>query len=225
MKQSRMIWGVLLLWLLTAAAGCSITPDNDTAEQLRPLLNSERIQLKFGSYGIDVLESGSEIRVSNLYSLDDDQKITRTFAVVQYPATVDPRFAQEHQVILNGGSIGAVFKRNGWSVIKRHLYFGEVEESTDYAGIYRLMGNIDPIELAVHVYELAVRKNDTQLSYARIAEVHHPAYLAFDELRRIYPQLFDELLVKSGSTDGFLETITHKMKRQVSGRLHSNPSN
>ena len=34
------------------------------------ILNSERIQMKFGSYGLDILYSDHDIRVSYLYSLD-----------------------------------------------------------------------------------------------------------------------------------------------------------
>ena len=76
------------------------------------LLNSERIKMKFGSYKIKVLYKNSKLRVSDLYSSNDGRKTTRTFAVVQYPKTIDSIFLKEHIQILNGQSIGKVFKEN-----------------------------------------------------------------------------------------------------------------
>ena len=73
--------------------------------------NSERIRLKFGSYGIEVLESGQGIRVSNLYSIKDGVRTNRTFAVVAYPDVIEPEFSEEHDAIINGQSIGNVFRR------------------------------------------------------------------------------------------------------------------
>ena len=77
------------LLLLFAAVACESDPSPEanttakvTIEELRPLLNSERIERKFGSYGIDVLRNDDAVRMSNLYSLRDGEKICRTFAVV-----------------------------------------------------------------------------------------------------------------------------------------------
>ncbi len=200
------------LFLLVVLAGCATAPDN--RQTAMPLLNSERIQQKFGSYGIDVLESDSALRVSNLYSLDDDRKTTRTFAVVKYPDEVDDAFAEEHLTILNGGSIGAVFKRNGWQVIKQHEYFGTINAAADYAGIYRLMGDIQPVDLAVHIYRLDIRKDNMTFQYAEIAEVHHPDYLQVVDLQGIYPGIYDELMVQTRSVERFLNTVVSKMSQQ-----------
>ncbi len=148
-----------------------------------PLLNSERIEQAFGSYGIEVLESDGVVRVSNLYSVEGDEKICRTFAVVRYPAEIDPLFAAEHDLILSGESIGAVFKQRGWTVKKHHLYMGELPASPRVAGLMRLA---DAPPLATHIYVLEVVKGEAAFEYARIEEAHHPDYLTLDDLRSIY---------------------------------------
>ena len=67
--------------------------------------NSDRIRLKFGSYGIEVLDSDGGIRVSNLYSIDNGITTVRTFAVVALPAVIEPEFCKEHDAIINGECI------------------------------------------------------------------------------------------------------------------------
>ena len=47
-------------------------------------LNSERIRQNFGSYGVDVLSNENKRRISSLYSIDGDEKTTRTYAVVDF---------------------------------------------------------------------------------------------------------------------------------------------
>lgn len=149
----------------------------------RALLNSERIEQRFGSYGIDVLESGAEYRVSNLYSLDGGQKTCRTFAVVRYPDRVDAAFAAEHEAILAGGSIGAVFAAAGWRVEKRHLAFATLAATPRVASLMRIASGA---ALAVHVYVLDIVKGESRFQYAAIVEIHHPDYLGVGDLRAIY---------------------------------------
>lgn len=149
----------------------------------RELLNSERIERTFGSYGIEVLESSARLRVSSLYSGQGESRVCRTFAVVRYPEPVDPRIAAEHALILGGASIGSTFTGRGWAVVKTHSYFGEINAS---ARLKKLMGGIDELRLAVDVYALDVVKSGVRLRYATIAEVHHPDYLRLADLVRIY---------------------------------------
>ena len=151
--------------------------------QERELLNSERIAQTFGNYGIEVLSSDAELRVSRLYSSEGTQEVCRTFAVVAYPSVVDPRFADVHEAIQAGGSIGSTFTAAGWRVDKTNLYFGEIASSPRLAS---LMGGIEPTELAVHVYGLSVVKDGVSLEYASIVEVHHPDYLRREDLEVIY---------------------------------------
>ena len=83
--------------------GGSSTEENHS----RPLRNSDRIKIKYGSYGIDIIENGDNIRVSNLYSTHNDVKTNRTFAVVAFPDIIEAAFKTEHQSVINGQSIGA----------------------------------------------------------------------------------------------------------------------
>src|SRR5690606_28006097 len=99
------------------------------------------------------------------------------------PARIDPSFQREHDEIVAGGSIGAVFAANGWTVTKRHLHFGELPATPKVA---RLMSTDQGTPLAVHVYVLTVAKGGNSFDYATIAEVHHPDYLSSDDLPRIY---------------------------------------
>jgi len=149
----------------------------------REPLNSERIEARFGSYGVEVLESGTKFRVSNLFSGDAAHKICRTFAVVRYPLAIDPAFAEEHAAILAGGSIGAVFTAAGWQVRKTHLFYGEVAASERLA---QLMHVALGTSLAEHAYVLDVAKDGRVLTYATLVEIHHPDYLSRSELPAIY---------------------------------------
>ena len=64
-------------------------------EAERTPLNSERIEARYGSYGIEVLESDTRIRESNLFSEHAGGRVTRTFAIVQYPEIVHSEFSDE----------------------------------------------------------------------------------------------------------------------------------
>ena len=147
------------------------------------MLNSERIEQAFGSYGLEVLSSTPTLRVSKLFSTHDEQEICRTFAVVAYPREVDGTIAAEHAAILDGGSIGATFAASGWRVSKVHHYYGELPST---AKTEELMGGIEPRQLAVHVYALGVSRGGLQIDYASIVEVHHPDYLDVADLAELY---------------------------------------
>lgn len=175
----------------------------------RELLNSERIERRFGSYGIDVLHSDGRFRVSNLWSLHDGAKICRTFAVVAYPPSIDARFRREHEEIVAGGSIGAVFARSGWVVTKRHLHFGELPATRKVAG---LMRTDEGVPLAVHVYVLTVTKDEASFDYATIAEVHHPDYLSSADLPRIYGAPADDADAHDGLVREILAETAARMR-------------
>ena len=190
MKSAHCLLVVLILVALPISPCWS--NDNGQAAQsaskgtARPLLNSERIKQKFGSYGIDVLKDDGAVRISSLYSLQQGQKVTRTLAVVVYAPSIPAPIQQEHQAIIAGGSIGEVFARSGWLVKKENLYIGEISASADFDEIYALMGESGEVDLAVNIYKLAVCKEGTCFAYATISEVHHPDYLGLSDLGEIY---------------------------------------
>jgi hypothetical protein len=177
-KLQCLFGGILLIYVV---AGCATAHDP---------LNSERISRKFGSYGIEVIENNNNIRVSNLYSTETAGRICRTFAVVGMTDLVDPAFAAEHDRIMHGASIGAVFRAAGWAVDKRHLYIGEIAVGRQATRLLRLMRIEAPVTLAVHVYLLGIWKNELAFDYAMIAEVHHPDYLTVAELREVFGSEF-----------------------------------
>jgi len=172
------------------------------------LLNSERIEKKFGGYGIDVLYNSTRLRVSNLY---DGKKITRTLAVVDYPETIDSAFSKEHEAIVNGGSIGSVFKAQGWKIEKKNIYLGELSPSAEYNRLYTLMGNIPPTKLSVWIYVFYIRKEGKEFPYATISEVYHPDYLSLAALSCIVKDA-DAYLERTKAVAHELKKVTKSMK-------------
>ena len=126
-------------------------------------LNSERIEKRFGSYGIEVLASEAGLRRSSLFSFDGDTSTCRTYAVVRFVEQLDERYNDAHSKVLAGKSIGATFKEDGWDVRKRTLYIGTVrlpESATSVGELMRLTGAHD---IALHVYQLVLARDETEL--------------------------------------------------------------
>jgi hypothetical protein len=172
-------------WLAVATAHAQL-PSGDGAAPSRELLNSERIEQKFGSYGIAVLAADERLRVSNLFSGDGTEArptICRTFAVVRYPDATASELAVEHAEIVKGGSIGAVFAAHGWRVLKTHLYFGETAASDRVAAVMQIATGTP---VALHAYLLTVAKDGVEHDYAALVEIHHPDYLSLADLRDVY---------------------------------------
>jgi len=181
--------------------------------QVSELGNSDRIRLKFGNYGIGIVENGLRIRVSNLYSTEDGVKTNRTFAVVMLPEIIEPAFCKEHDAIINGQSIGIVFKANGWQIEKRHQYIGELDVGPDFSAVHSVFGDIGETRPVIHVYSLLIKKDNVQYPYASIAEVHHPDYLGLEDLRAIFGKDFDDSRVKDRDAADFLKIVESKMRR------------
>lgn len=182
-------------------------------EQASDMGNSDRIRLKFGSYGIEIIENDIRIRVSNLYSETAGVKTNRTFAVVMYPAVIERAFRNEHEAIINGQSIGDVLKKNGWIIEKRHQYIGELGTFPDFSAVHSVFGDIGAVRPVIHLYSLFIKKDKNVFHYASIAEVHHPDYLGLEELKTIYGKEFDDALVKDQDTIDFLRVVASKMQR------------
>jgi hypothetical protein len=157
------------------------------------LLNSERIARTFGSYGVDVLQASSERRVSSLYSVSGDDKITRTFAVVKFSGPARRAFASEHSQVEAGQSLGVVFKSAGWEIEKNNIFIGEMEIPRKYGLLSELMQIDLPKFLAAHVYQFVIRKDGRSYDYATIVELHHPDYLSAEDLEAVYGEIiFDD---------------------------------
>lgn len=181
-------------------------------EEFVDLGNSDRIRLKFGNYGIDIVENELRVRVSNLFSTSEGVKTNRTFAVVMYPAVIEPAFRKEHKAITEGQSIGIVFKEHGWQIDKRHQYVGELEPLSGFSGVHSVFGDIGLARPVIHVYSLIVKKDDQEFHYASITEVHHPEYLGLEELRSIFEVEHDGAGTKTQETIEFLSIVKSKMQ-------------
>jgi hypothetical protein len=150
------------------------------------LLNSERVEQRFGNYGIDVLASEAGLRRSSLYSAEDDSRICRTYAVVRFTDEPDQSFGAEHTKVLAGNSLGEVFKAEGWSIHKQTLHIGSLVVDDKRSGIGELMQLSDVRNLALHVYQLLLVRPEQVFEYATIIEAHHPDYLLESDLLETY---------------------------------------
>ncbi len=155
-------------------------------EQLRPLLNSERIEICFGSYGVEVLRQDGNLRIASLYSLEGDERITRTLAVSEFASNLPDTLDTAYRAIRAGATMGATLEAAGWQVEKRQRYSGEVARSKA-SGC--LSGPPDPQaqqSLAVQVYDLyAVREHEV-VRFALLAELHDPRYLTLPDLQHLH---------------------------------------
>jgi hypothetical protein len=168
------------LLLFLAIAGCATT---------EPMLNSERIEKQFGSFGIDVVESDASKRIANLYSMEGGRRVCRTWATVRFPDDIDARVESEHALVLEGQPMGAVFKAHGWRVSKRNLRIGSRPLTGSDHRMVRLMQIHESATVAYHSYVFAVSKGSTALDYAVITETHHPDYLSRSDLEEIYGEV------------------------------------
>lgn len=150
------------------------------------LLNSERIEQRFGSYGIEVLSQSDGVRRSSLYSFENDIKVCRTYAVVHFMDAATPRVAAPHADVLAGESIGATFRSSGWEINKITLYIGSLPMQDPNNPIANLMHLDGSENLGVHAYQLVLSKDDQTIEYAMIVETHHPEYLKVPELDSLY---------------------------------------
>ena len=163
--------------IAAALSACALEPES---------LNSERIEDRFGSYGIEVLSHEAGIRRSSLYSVDGETRICRTYAVVRFVDESTPRVAEAHAEILAGQSIGATFKSTGWQIGKVTLHVGSLTPGGPDHALNSLMRIDGSTELAVHAYQLVLEKDAQTIDYATIVETHHPDYMSRQELEDLY---------------------------------------
>lgn len=149
-------------------------------------LNSERIERRFGSYGVAVLEQSADLRLANLFSVEDGRRVCRTFAIVRFGQALPAAIAEPHRAILAGGSIGAVLEQHGWQITKTPVHVGEYTAQADARRLAELMRIALPASLAMHVYRLSAARDGTSVDYATIVELHHPDYLTLEALERLY---------------------------------------
>ena len=158
--------------LAAALSACVLEPE---------LLNSERIEERFGNYGIEILSQDGNLRRSNLFSSHAGRRICRTYAVVQFIGSPPVEIMASHQAVLAGQSLGSTFRGAGWSISKESLFVGEVVLTAPENAVARLME-----VAAMHAYRLVLERDSESVHYATIVEVHHPDYLGPGELAELY---------------------------------------
>jgi len=163
--------------LAIALSACVVEPE---------LLNSERIERRFDSFGLDLLRGSNGLRRANLYSFNDKRKVCRTYAIVRFDNVSANVIGEEHAQILAGSSIGATFKDNGWTVYKETRYVGELQIPANSHEVLDLMDLGERESLAMHVYRLLLNKDEQTVDYATIIELHHPDHLSSAEVTRLY---------------------------------------
>ncbi|OGQ21515.1 MAG: hypothetical protein A3I05_03675 [Deltaproteobacteria bacterium RIFCSPLOWO2_02_FULL_44_10] len=178
----------------------------------KPLLNSEMIQNKYGSYGVKVLKKTPTLRVSKLYSTHDGKEIARTLAFVIFPKVIDERVREEHVLITEKSqSIGSTFKQRGWIVQKQNRYFGMRPEIPK--NVRQLMGGIEDQPLVLHIYELSVEQEGKKIHYCTIAELHHPDYLTTKKLKKIYGKHTEISAPHTISLDEILKLVDAELEK------------
>ena len=165
------------MFLAAVVGACSVQPE---------VLNSDLIRTRFGSYGVEVLEQSSQLRRSNLYSLESTGRVCRTYAIVQFIDVADADIAAVHDKVMSGQSLGASFRAAGWNLAKRTVHIGQVSVDANDHGILQLMQLEGPQQLAMHVYELYLNRGRRSLHYATVIEIHHPAYQNLADLEERY---------------------------------------
>lgn len=163
--------------LAAALSACAVQPE---------ILNSERIEQRFGSYDVDVIEQDSSVRRSNLYSTNGSVTTCRTYAVVKFVDSDMKDVTAAHSGVLAGESIGATFRTAGWLIEKETFYVGEIQRVDPLHPIGRLMRLDTPASLGLHAYRLVLSKDSRSIQYATIVETHHPDYLVQADLLELY---------------------------------------
>lgn len=213
-RFKQIVFAVLVVLGFTSpvlfACACETVHTKKT-EPMKPwlqpnILNSDRIKLKFGSFGVQVLHQNDHIRLSNLFSTaHDEKKIARTIALTKYEANMSESLKGAHEEIRKGGSIGLTLGRHGFTLKKNIFYVGNVSNLPPE--INSLMNTADN-NFAAIVYDLRAEKDGVDLPYCTIAEVYSPEFLTLAEVQQIQnaekPESSDivsENMIKQGSTE------------------------
>ena len=182
----------------------------EVVEQLKSKLNSDRIAYFFGSYGVESIQVAQspfkESRITNLYSVHNDEKIMRTLAVVNFKQPIPESLKQVHADVRQGQSIGIALRENGWTIEKMPLYFGSISLSPQ---LQAWMHEESSNRAAVHIYELNVFKEDSQeiSHYCTIIEIHSPQYLDENWLRSLYFDQYSDHREASCEVDLLIDSL------------------
>lgn len=180
---------ILIIFSNIAYANPLPEPTEEQVAIIKPMLNSDRIDYFFGSYGVETLlncnEALQQARISNLHSVHGKHKIMRTLAVVDFITPIPPDLITAHNQIQRGGSIGSVLREEGWTLKKVATYFGEIELT---AAMLQMMSERQNTKGAIYIYQLQVQRqeNTNPKTYCHIIEIYSPQYLTTPWLKALY---------------------------------------
>lgn len=161
---------------------------NLSCSSARPALNSERIEQRFGNYGVSIIGQTTTERLSGLYSVSaDGERTIRTLAFVEFSASSAQELRDEHKRIICGASLGSTLKESGFTIDKIHTLTSVIDDPEYLEALGALMQMpATPAALSVHRYSLLAVRNGKSIPYASITEFHHPDYLTGSKLQEIY---------------------------------------
>lgn len=159
-----------------------ISKSLEELKQMQDLLNSQRIELLFGNYEVEILLQEGNHRVSNLKA----NEIMQTCAVVSFALPVPDWLQTTHDTIYSGGSIGQTIKNNGFNLIKEDVFLS----SSELPVFARERMNTEENLAAIHMYQLTVIQPETleKINYCTITELHNPLYLTLGDLVQLSPE-------------------------------------
>ncbi len=139
-------------------------------------MNSDNIEARFGSYGVEIITQAGNRRLANLYSEHEGAKICRTLALTCFLESPPLELTAAHQKILGGSSLGATLRSEGWRVVKSDAAFAQCIAGSDFA---RLSHNtVAPgATLAVQLYKLQAVSESQRHDYAVVVEAYHPQHI------------------------------------------------
>lgn len=186
-------------------------------------LNSDQIKQKFGSYGVEVLAQTEAMRVANLYSEHDGERVCRTLAVTRFSEPTPSALEKADKLIRAGESIGLTLRSQGWSIEKKVAAQCAISPGSAFLA---LSGNA-PIggALSVRVYSLTTTSGDIRADYAAIAEAYHPDHITLEAVEPCKDDIWQALtLLESEALSALLEWVgADSQKESRETRDRSNP--
>ncbi|WP_131783514.1 hypothetical protein [Legionella gresilensis] len=160
----------------------ALSRDITELQNMKGLLNSQRIKLLFGHYGIDLVFQEGNFRISNLHS----DGIMRTCAIVNFSLPIPDWLKTTHNKIYSGSSIGQTIKDQGFELVKEDAYFGII----NLPKAVKDKMETDEDSAAVHIYQLLVKNPEISESivYCTISEIQSPLYFTLEDLRQLNPE-------------------------------------
>ena len=194
------------------------------------LLNSEMIEKKFGSYGLDVIENNNEHRISFLFSnkanyiplieknaVKNDSIYKKNYHTLALVSFIDSKqILDAHEEITKGGSIGATLKKYGWNVHKDNLFVFKLHKQV-LTITQKWLNNSSTEYISVHVYNLSAKKENQIIKYAEIIELHHPDYLSLHELEVIYGT--KRLIESNKQVLGIKKRIINRLSKEKNNQI------